>query len=551
MKPMRGVGAIAALVIVCGTTFAENRSFDGSGNNLTHLQMGASFTALARCSPSAYQDNIGAPSGWDRPNPRAISNTVIAQSGSIVNNRGLSDWIWQWGQFIDHDLDLVDPISPSEPMNIPVPKGDPIFDPGHTGTQTIPFNRSAYVAGSGIDSPRQQMTSLTSWVDASQVYGSTSAQANALRSFSGGRMLTSSHSTGDLLPMSAGMFQAGDGRVNEQLGLTSVHTLFVREHNRWADALAASNPSWNDDQVFEAARKIVGAQMQDITYNEWIPALTGSKSLPEYSGYDSKVDASVMNEFASALFRVGHTMLSPELQRIDNSGNSIPQGPISLQGSFFNPSAILDEGGVDPLLKGLASQAMQEVDAHVVEDVRSFLFTIPGGGLDLPALNIQRARDHGIADYNTVREAYGLSAVTSFDQITSDTAVAASLREAYGTDGMGNDNVQLLDLWVGAIAEDHLPGSSLGALITAAIVDQFGRARDGDRFWYQNDLALAQVLDTIGMTVNDLESLSLADIIRSNTSIQNIQDNVFFVPAPGVGVFAMAGVFAARRRRSA
>jgi peroxidase len=60
------------------------------------------------------------------------------------NQRGASDFIWQWGQFLDHDLDLTTTAQPAEPFNIEIPLGDPHFDPKSTGGATMALNRSAY-----------------------------------------------------------------------------------------------------------------------------------------------------------------------------------------------------------------------------------------------------------------------------------------------------------------------------------------------------------------------------------------------------------------------
>ncbi len=510
-----------------------NRTYDGVGNNLTHTTWGSAGAMFQRMASSAYGDGMGSMGGADRPNARVISNAIFHQSSSMLNSRGLTDWVWQWGQFIDHDMDLVPRAEPVEAEPILVPDGDPFFTPG----TTISFSRSKYEAGTGtsLGNPRQQVNTISSWIDGSQVYGSSQSHADSLRSFTGGRLTVTSHASGDLLPMSAGMFVAGDERVNEQLGLTAAHTLFMREHNRWADAIAAQNSGWSDEEVYQRARKIVGAEIQHITYHEWLPALLGSQ-MPAYSGYDDAVDPTIANEFATALFRVGHTMLSPTLQRLNDDGSVIAAGNVSLQDAFFQPHRILNEGGVDPLLKGLASQLMQEVDSKVISDVRNFLFTIPTGGMDLVSLNIQRGRDHGLADYNTVRVALGLAAVTSFDQITSDTALADTLESLYG-------DVSNVDLWVGALSEDHLAGSSLGELLTAGFLHQFGALRACDRYWYENDAELADVLEQI-------EGTTLADILMANSSITSLQGNVFLIPAPG-GAFALAmlGLGAARRRR--
>jgi peroxidase len=181
--------------------------------------------------------------------------------------------------------------------------------------------------------------------------------------------------------------------------------------------------------------------------------------------------------------------------------------------------------GIDPILKYLGSVRGQEIDTRVVDDVRNFLFGAPGqGGFDLAALNIQRGRDHGIGDSNSVRVAYGLPRVTSFAEITPDVTVQQALQRAYGS-------VDRIDPWVGGLAEKHLPGSSLGATFTRIIVDQFSRLRDGDRLWYQRSLPA----DVLG----GVQTTTLTEVIRRNTGLTNLQPEAFWFRASiGGTVFA-------------
>ena len=130
-----------------------------------------------------------------------------------------------------------------------------------------------------------------------------------------------------------------------------------------------------------------------------------------------------------------------------------------------------------------ASSDSEEIDTKVVDSLRNFLFGPPGsGGLDLASLNIQRGRDHGLADYNSTRAALGLPKVTSFAQITSDPNLQRALQQTYGS-------VDNIDLWAGGLPEDHVPGSSLGPTFQRIIADQFTRLRDGDRFFHLRDLS--------------------------------------------------------------
>ncbi|NET57375.1 MAG: PEP-CTERM sorting domain-containing protein [Symploca sp. SIO2E6] len=545
MKPpkLRKLGltltSFAALGFVTSlpATAAEFRSIDGSGNNIANHDWGESDIQLLRLLSPDYEDGISAPAGANRPSARAISNAVASQTGSVTNSLNASDWLWQWGQFLDHDLDLTEGHKPEEPFNISVPTGDPFFDPFGTGTQEIGLNRSIYdtATGTGIGNPRQQINEITAYIDASNVYGSDPVRASFLRTNDNtGKLKTSA---GDLLPFNTALlpnaqagngpidpslFIAGDARANEQIGLASTHTLFVREHNRLAEEIAAADPTLSGEEIYQRARKIVGAQIQAITYNEFLPLLLGDGALGAYSGYDDTVNAGISNEFSTAAFRVGHTMLSPELQRINNDGTS--PGSIALQDAFFTTTPILDEG-IDSILLGLASQKAQEVDTLIVDDVRNFLFGPPGaGGFDLASLNIQRGRDHGLPGYNQARIGLGLGAVTSFADITSDISVQNKLASIY-------DTVDDIDLWIGGLAENHFNGGIVGELFHTIIADQFTRTRNGDRFFYLNDDHLLSLAPNIGNT-------TLSDIIRRNSTITNIQDNAFVVtedvPEPSV-----------------
>jgi hypothetical protein len=302
--------------------------------------------------------------------------------------------------------------------------------------------------------------------------------------------------------------------------LISLQTLFVREHNLQASRIAASNAKLTDEQIYQQARSIVAAEIQAITYDEWLPSLLGRGALEKYDGYDSSVNPGISNEFATAAFRFGHSLLGDDVGFLDDNGLPVRK-EVSLAEAFFNTSLVKDNG-IDSALKYLASDPSMEVDTEVVEGVRNFLFGPPGaGGLDLASLNIQRGRDHGLADYNDTREAVGVSRVTSFAEITSDKELQAKLKALYGS-------VDEIDLWVGGLAEDHFRGSSVGETFQTIIVDQFERMRDGDRFWYQNQFS--------GRLLAQLQKTSLSDVIDRNTDLTSIQKNAFFFRSEVAGV---------------
>ena len=501
------------------------RTLDGSNNNLEQTEMGSAHIHLARIAQADYTDGISSPAGEDRPSAREISNHVFSQAESIPNGVGATDFLWQWGQFLDHDLDLTDGVTPREELAIAVPEGDVYFDPDNTGVQTLVINRSLYdpETGSSATNPRQQVNEITAWIDASNVYGSDLARSNALRTLDGSGKLKTSE--GDLLPFNleglanAGgprstFFVAGDVRANEQVGLLTMHTLFVREHNRLAEKIAEDNPSLSGEEIFQRARRRVAAQMQVITYKEFLPIILGKKALPKYSGYDAQANADIANEFSTAAYRFGHTLLSPELLRLNAQGDVIENGNLALRDAFFRPDRLINEGGIEPILRGLASQVCQSIDSYVVDDVRNFLFGQPGtGGFDLAAINIQRGRDHGLASYNDTRRALGLAAKISFAQISSDPEVQSRLAAAY-------ESVEDVDLWVGGLAEDAHKKALVGEVFYHILKRQFLALRDGDRFWYQRDLPEKEL--------RKVEKTRLSDIIRRNTDIgDELPDNVF------------------------
>jgi hypothetical protein len=267
---------------------------------------------------------------------------------------------------------------------------------------------------------------------------------------------------------------------------------------------------------------LVGAQIQRITYEEFLPALLGSRALSPYLGYDPNVDGTIANEFAVAAYRLGHTFLSNELLLEPATGGVTT---ISLADAFFSPSTYLDLG-IDSILGGLVSQRPQELDPLLVDGVRNFLFGPPGaGGLDLAALNIQRGRDHGVPGYAALRAMAGLEAVTSIEQIAWRQALADGLQASYA-------GVDEIDAWVGLLAEvptgDALVGETLGRLLARqfeALRDGdrfwFEALRDGDRFWYERSLSPAALAWVHGQ--------NLASVIERNTDL-DVQPDVFHLP---------------------
>lgn len=564
---------------------SKYRSIDGSCNNFDHPMWGSSLTGFRRILYPVYENGFSQPVGWNKdikyngyvlPSARSISLSIITTK-EITEDNSITHMTMQWGQWLDHDLDhALPPVSaqswdgvdckktcdyaaPCFPMDVPAD------DPRVTNRRCIDFIRTSSVCGSGETSVlfgslqhREQINQLTSFIDASQVYGFEKSVAEDLRDLTNENGLLRVGATfpgrKPLLPTiglngmdcrrnleesSRNCFVAGDIRANEQIGLAAMHTIWMREHNRVASQLKTFNSFWDGDKVYQEARKIVGAEMQVITYEHWLPIVLGPdvhQELGEYKKYNPHLNPSVSNVFATAALRFGHSMINPILHRYDENFDPIPQGHLTLRHAFFSPWRLYDEGGVDPLLRGMFTTPAklktprQNLNSELTEQL---FYSSHAVALDLAAINIQRGRDHAIPPYTKWRQFCNMTEVNNFDDLAqdiSDKDVRDKLQELYGS-------VHNIDVWVGGILEDQIKGGKVGPLFRCILLEQFRRLRDGDRFWYENPTTFKPE------QLQQLKETSLARILcDSGDNIDTIGENVFLLPEVQDGLIACEDV---------
>ncbi|KAL5499931.1 hypothetical protein EMCRGX_G011405 [Ephydatia muelleri] len=500
------------------------RTADGTCNNIAKPTQGAAGTAFRRILPAHYEDGISTIRGeiqnygnilpigpFAPPNPsaRLVSQTIVLDKP--VDELQATHMLMQWGQFLDHDITL----SPSVAatcvgcqnteicLPIFVPSDDPVFGVGtFRNGSCIAFRRTVPACTNppaGTFDPRQQINDLTQYIDGSMVYGSDPTTATSLRDTSGGGRLrvgfTLPGNSKPSLPLNAAGtgFVAGDTRVNEQPGLMSIQTIFMREHNRVAAALASVNPTWSNERLYQEARKIVGAEIQKITYSEFLPTIMGSdvfnNLIGPYLGYNPNADASIPNEFGTAAYRVGHSLIRPNFPR--------------LQADYVTPIV----GGDQALIFSGTNSSTAFSPPKLFEGAA------PGSGSDLASLNIQRWRDHGLPPYTIVKNFcknfYGVS--SGFEhQLTF-----IRLLQTYGS-------LDTADLWVGGLSEERLPNSVLGATFACIFANTFANLRDGDRFFYQAPGVFTP------QQVAEINKASLSRIICDNSDgITQIQPSAF------------------------
>ncbi|XP_050432514.1 peroxidasin [Adelges cooleyi] len=550
------------------------RTIDGTCNNLQNPMWGASHTPFRRILKPMYENGFNTPIGWtkgmkyygyEKPSARLVSTSII-RTKEITSDDEITHMVMQWGQFLDHDLDHAIPSTTKEswegldckktcaysfpcfPMDVP-PNDDRIKN-----RKCMDFIRSSAICGSDTTSvffdklqPREQINQLTSFIDGSQIYGFTNDRSFILREVQTGlgmmRGGISSDMGKEMMPIAGadevdcrrdltesttGCYLAGDIRANEQVGLLAMHTIWIREHNRIARELRKINPHWEGDTIFHEARKIVGAELQHITYKHWLPYVLGPKGmqmLGQYQGYDPTVDPSIANVFATAALRFGHSIINPVLARLDDNFTTIPQGDLSLGKAFFTPWRLSDEGGTDPLMRGFftvpAKRKMpkQNLNDQLIDHLFSSAHAV---ALDLAAMNIQRSRDHGIPGYTEWRAICNMSKAETFDDLRneiSDPEVRSILKRLYGHPG----NV---DVWVGGILEDQMAFSKIGPLFQCLLVDQFRNLRNGDRFWYESPSTFSSA------KLTQIKQASLARVLCDNgDNITLISKDVFKLPS--------------------
>ncbi|MGB3210386.1 MAG: peroxidase family protein [Desulforhopalus sp.] len=222
---------------------------------------------------------------------------------------------------------------------------------------------------------------------------------------------------------------SGDGRVNENIGLTAVHHIFHSEHNRLVDhtkslllesgdvsflnqwlltpvASIPADPStldWNGERLFQAAKFGTEMQYQHLVFEEF--ARTIQPNVDAFLDFDATVDPSITAEFAHTVYRFGHSMLNETFDRFDpNFGSS----EIGLIQAFLNPlefaaSGATPDEAAGAIARGLTRDVGNEIDEFVTEALRNNLLGLP---LDLPAINIARGRDVGIPTLNAARRTF-------------------------------------------------------------------------------------------------------------------------------------------------
>ncbi len=472
------LAALLVLTPVAGADIADEiRTLDGSGNNRDHPTWGQTNTEYLRVARTNYADGIAKPVGG--PSTRYVSNRVFNDAAqNLFSENGVTQWGFVWGQFMDHTFGLREEAG-GETANIPFSKTDPLESFTNT-LGSIPFMRTPAAPGTGRGTkPRQQINTVSSYIDGFSVYGGTADRLEWLREGPvdgrlsnngpkllldrgflprGGRPRRRRRQRPPMALMgrleapggAAKAFVAGDERANENIALVvDAHAVRARAQ---PDRLAA--PELGTRRAEVPDRPPGGRGGAAVHHLQRVPSRPRREAAP-YQGYKDNVNASLGNEFAVVGYRA-HSMIHGELESIGEAADYtaaqlaaleaqgvevVAEGDevefvIPLNVAFGNPD-LLKQVGLGAVLHGLGGEPQYKNDEQIDNQLRSVLFQIPVPGnegcldgptlpacfkgvVDLGAIDIERGRDHGMPLYNDLRRAFGLAPKTSFTSITGE-----------------------------------------------------------------------------------------------------------------------------------
>jgi peroxidase len=469
-----------------------------------------------------------------------------------------------WGQFLNHDITLTATSvadykggaikccpKPNHPqcMPITIPAND--YHHSKYKTTCMNFVRSAPCPLCTLG-PREHQNLATSFIDLSTLYGSSQEDLHRVRAYQGGLLKAGVNKCGHpTLPPSAKpagdqcssphksilCFDAGDPRVNQHPGLQTMHTLALRAHNHHAKQLYLVNPKWSDEKLFQEARRITIAQFQHIVYHEYLPILFGPSLLKYYdlevnygagyTRYEPYTDPTTWNDFTIA-GRFGHSQITSWYSLIGKGYNSTgtQRAGYFLRDSFFDPH-LLHTCGNDALIQGLISDPANAVDPWVDSDLHDHLYRVKGEphGSDLPAFNVQRSRDQGIASYHSYLEfCFGIK-VRGWD----DLAKFIPYEQLHIFKQLYKD-WRDVELWPAAISERKVPDADIGPTAACIVGIQFYHLKYGDRYFYSHGYQTGSFTPRQLSSIKQVTTLSYY-LCLTGDYLPAVQKYAFFPPS--------------------
>ena len=335
----------------------------------------------------------------------------------------------------------------------------------------------------------------------------------------------------------------GDPRATVQPGLTSLYSLFLNEHNRVAQSLKAVDSSLDDDELYQRARIIVTAELQNIVYTEFLPAVVGPAMMNYYdlklpgdsqknTNYDRTVNPGIYNEFATVAFRFGHSLIPKALKVSNLPTQRTEDTNCPLRENYFKLDYVVgsDESGKawQNVLVGSG-----QTDSQPANAITNFLFCEDCGldtgfGQDLFARNIQRGRDHGLPGYTKFREFCDLPVTKKWNKKPEDIS-----RQTWDKMKSVYEKIRDIDPYVGGVAEDPVSGGVVGPTFACIISRQFENIMKGDRLFFTHKHLHEGVRGGLPAGLKTMiRKRTLHDIMCDNIPVDELPLNIFDISSP-------------------
>ncbi|KAG8182839.1 hypothetical protein JTE90_000445 [Oedothorax gibbosus] len=549
--------------------YAENykfRTLDGTCNNIKNPGWGKSGICLRRVLPFDYADKVSYPrescTGKPLPNPRMISNVFHKELKPLPNH--LTTHFMEWGQMLAHDLSLNDiyrvqqgydgpqeaypccdqgPHFSDKCVSVPVPPKDPFYP--KFGVTCLNFVRTVPCGHCG-SGKRVHLNRNTAYHDLSLVYGSNEDEAQKLRSGDRGMLdVEYNRKSGPMPPTvhaeelcvspqrEKACYKTGDQRANQNPFLLTVQTYLLRHHNFLCQELSEINPHWDDERVYQEARRINIAIAQYITYGHYLPNVLGEimqevgisiQPGSKYTQYANDLDASIADEYTTFAARYGHTLIPGRITEIDPKTEK--RDEIWLRDYFYTPFEFR-YGQFDKMAKGMTEDRKMKHDVFLTDDVRNYLYRrlylnqTTGG--DLAAISIIRGRDHGIPGYSYYQRHLFNISLHSFDDLRKILPPKSVdlLESLY-------ESVHDVDTYSAGLAEYYVKGGFVGRTFGTILGEQYRRVKFGDRYWFEHG---GQAGSFTPEQLVEIKKMSLARILCETTRLRKVQMQPFLPPS--------------------
>ena len=535
-------------------------SYNGMYNNPSNIGWGRAGSPLSHPIRPQYADGTSSTNFTLRASARSISLSLFSEETPVPLSGKFTALLPYFMEFLHHDILQLRPACPPESLDISISPNDPVY--GNQTVEEMPLDRVQYEHQSGVwaDLPRQQVNSVTSWIDGSHVYGVSKGWADIIRSGNGGKLKTGERSesgapgTGNnasentisentqfpalnkwgvplatnlkphncLYPDIKDQYLFGDTRSNVNPGVYSLHWLMFSEHNNIAKEL--NRTGMNDKWIFDKSRYLTIAKFQKITFDA-LETLLGP--LPPYQHYKPSLNPGISFLYAGAVQFFFLTMVPDVIFTSDPSNCSQHAPHLRMCNTMWDAQeTVAPVGGPEAVLRGLSHQKAAKIDSQFVSDIRSHFYgPRHWTRRDGVAMAIQRGRDLGVPPLNTVLQYYSLKPMTwgDWQQQMPDYDKLTALMELY------NYDVNQVELFVGGMLLSSVKGE-MSEIFRRIMINQFVSLRDGDRFWWQNPY------NGLGCSWDEVQAIN-------NTTLRNILiRNRVGVPGENLNVFSQEGI---------